>query len=287
MSYRHIVALAFGGEGDDETLAFAARLAVEHQATIVVFPFYPDAALDLVSFGMTLGTSLPPATLDAMDQAHKDMRHHLAAACKRAATIADLAYGASERPPRMILAEAMGQPAIALSRALALADLVVVGQISLTTATVAASALAQTLLQQRVPVLIGRGDPDCLSGKAVIAWDGSAQAGAAVRQALPLLIRASTIFAIQCLGGLDPEAADPAFEPLGAYLRDHDIELATTEMVASRPENGALIRAAESLGARLLIAGAYGHSRLQETVFGGATRAFLADVDGPSLLLAH
>lgn len=287
MSYRHIIALAFGGEGDDETLAFAAGLAMEHQATTVVFPVYPDAALDLVSFGMTLGTAPSPATVGAMDQARTHMRHHLEDACKRAANTADLTCGASERTPRMILTEATGQSASALSRALALTDLVVVSQISVTTAPLAKNALEQTLLQQRVPVLIGRGDPHGLSGKAVISWDGSAQAGAAVRQALPLLVRSSAIVAIQCQEGLDTEAADPSFEPLIAYLRDHDIELATTEMADGRPENGALIRSAETLGARLLIAGAYGHSRLQETVFGGASRAFLADAGGPSLLLAH
>jgi nucleotide-binding universal stress UspA family protein len=37
----------------------------------------------------------------------------------------------------------------------------------------------------------------------------------------------------------------------------------------------------------LLVAGAWGHSRLREAVFGGATRTFLACKDGPSLLLAH
>ena len=287
MSYRQIVALTFGGAGDDETLVFAARLAVEYHATIAVFPVYPDAALDLISFGMTLGAATSPATLDAMDQARKDMRHQLEAACKRAASTVDLTCGASKRPPQMIMAEALGQRVMALSRTLALADLVVISQVSLTTATLAKSALAQALLQQRVPVLIGRGDAHGLSGTAAIAWDGSAQAGAALRQALPLLLRSSAVVVIQCHEGLDPEAADPTFEPLMAYLRAHDIEPVTTRMADGHPEDGALIRAAESLGARLVIAGAYGHSRLRETVFGGATRAFLADVGGPSLLLAH
>lgn len=287
MRYRHIVALAFGGEGDDQVLAFAARLAMQHQAMIVVFPFDSDTTLDLVSLGMTLGTALPPATLDAMDQARREMREVLAAACKRAANDADLMYGPGGGRPRMILAEPTGQPAAALSRALALADLMVVGQISLTASNLARGALAQVLLQQRTPVLIGRGDPDRLSGKAVIAWDGSVQAGMAVRQALPLLARTSAVVALQCRAGLDREAADPAFEPLIAYLLAHDIEPATTEIVEGGPEGGDLIRAADALGAGLLIAGAYGHSRLRETVFGGATRAFLADVGGPSLLVAH
>jgi nucleotide-binding universal stress UspA family protein len=35
-----------------------------------------------------------------------------------------------------------------------------------------------------------------------------------------------------------------------------------------------------------MVAGAYGHARLREAVFGGVTRAMLL-ADGPSLLLAH
>ena len=42
-----------------------------------------------------------------------------------------------------------------------------------------------------------------------------------------------------------------------------------------------------SKGADLIVAGAYGHSRLREFVFGGVTKTLLHAVDGPSLLLAH
>ena len=48
----------------------------------------------------------------------------------------------------------------------------------------------------------------------------------------------------------------------------------------------ALIRAAKTAGADILIAGAFGHPRLQEFIFGGATRGFL-HADGPSLFLSH
>jgi len=40
-------------------------------------------------------------------------------------------------------------------------------------------------------------------------------------------------------------------------------------------------------GVDLLVAGAYGHSRLREFVFGGVTRTLLAATDGPAMLLAH
>ena len=37
----------------------------------------------------------------------------------------------------------------------------------------------------------------------------------------------------------------------------------------------------------ILVAGAFGHPRLQEFIFGGTTRAFLNATDGPSLFLSH
>ena len=40
------------------------------------------------------------------------------------------------------------------------------------------------------------------------------------------------------------------------------------------------------VGADLLVAGAFGHPRLREFIFGGATRTFL-NADSPSLFLSH
>jgi nucleotide-binding universal stress UspA family protein len=47
-----------------------------------------------------------------------------------------------------------------------------------------------------------------------------------------------------------------------------------------------LLGAAKEVGANLLVAGAFGHPRLQEFIFGGTTRTLL-NSDGPSLFLSH
>ncbi|HWT51361.1 MAG TPA: universal stress protein, partial [Caulobacter sp.] len=49
---------------------------------------------------------------------------------------------------------------------------------------------------------------------------------------------------------------------------------------------GLLLGAAKDTGANLLVAGAFGHPRLQEFIFGGTTRTLL-NSDGPSLFLSH
>jgi nucleotide-binding universal stress UspA family protein len=49
---------------------------------------------------------------------------------------------------------------------------------------------------------------------------------------------------------------------------------------------GLLLGAAKEAGADFLVAGAFGHPRLQEFIFGGTTRSLL-NSDGPSLFLSH
>ncbi len=71
------------------------------------------------------------------------------------------------------------------------------------------------------------------------------------------------------------------------YLERHGIR---TEL-HNWPTNGqgvgaTLLEAAATLGANVLVAGAYGHSRFREIVLGGVTRHLLRHARLP-LLLAH
>ncbi len=47
-----------------------------------------------------------------------------------------------------------------------------------------------------------------------------------------------------------------------------------------------LLYAASKVGAGILVAGAFGHPRLQEFIFGGTTRTLLS-AEQPSLFLSH
>jgi nucleotide-binding universal stress UspA family protein len=48
----------------------------------------------------------------------------------------------------------------------------------------------------------------------------------------------------------------------------------------------ALLQAARAANAEILVAGAFGHPRLQEFIFGGTTRTLL-NSEQPSLFLSH
>ena len=286
MSLKRILTVASGGAADPSALAFAAWLAGQHDAVVEVVPAYPDSAIDMIALGMTLGATLSRDAIEELAAAERDIQDRIESAARKAAGAADVTYGAGEGAPRLSVVARGLRPALALSRHAALADLVVMAHEGLQ-GEPGHELLGQILLADRAPVLIARGEPDRLSGPAAIAWDGSPQAGRAVRAALPLLAMASSIHVLQCISSLDRRAADPDIDPLNAYLKLHGVGAGVPTLVEGADEGAALVATAEAVQAGLLVAGAWGHSRLRETVFGGATRTFLRGKNGPSLLLAH
>ena len=71
----------------------------------------------------------------------------------------------------------------------------------------------------------------------------------------------------------------------GYSLTAHGVKAEPQRLERSDPA-AALIRLAAETGAGLIVAGAFGHARLREFIFGGVTRNLL-HADGPSLFLSH
>lgn len=119
-----------------------------------------------------------------------------------------------------------------------------------------------------VPPGLERLGPGC----AVVAWKDTREARRAVRDALPLLSRAERI----CVAAVGPDAHHEGAEGVAAYLAGHGLT-ATTHLLPDSVigAGDALLRFAGREGADLLVMGAYGHSRLREWIFGGATRDIL------------
>ena len=85
-----------------------------------------------------------------------------------------------------------------------------------------------------------------------------------------------------------PSASSRSFEQarLQAFLAARGVK-AETRIVEGTGDAGALLlEAARDISADLLVAGAFGHTRLREYIFGGTTRTLL-NSDGPSLFLSH
>ncbi len=147
------------------------------------------------------------------------------------------------------------------------------------------SMVGDVVLGARAPVLaIPQASRSfaCL-GPAVFAWNGAREAAHALRLTLPMLARASRVHIVTVTEDLSEFPATDACQ----YLSRHGVKSELHEVpLGGGSVAEALLDAAAIFGAAYVAMGAYGHSRLRETVLGGATRDMLRSGATP-LLLAH
>lgn len=257
------------GPGAEGRLAAARGLARRcggHVTVLVNSPFQRFVAMD--PFG---GTYL------AAEAFAEAKTRDAALAAKLAENMA-----ASDVPWDLVTVQ--NEAAGALADAAALADVVLVGLPGKGGALPDAMLAGDVALAAQVPVLAlpeDGGELD-LSGPVLVAWNGSDEAAAALRSATPLLAgRQVMVLRVGPDEGRLPD--DAALD----YLARHGIT-AVLETVESGGESTSRIIAREAVRvqAAMLVMGAYGRSRLRETVFGGATHDLLKTANIP-LLLAH
>ena len=123
-----------------------------------------------------------------------------------------------------------------------------------------------------------------------VAWNGSTEALRSITSALGVLKRARqvnlVVFDAHGAEGGHGEHGDQPGADMALYLARHGVKVQVTAISESVDAGHALLTVAQEQGADLLVMGAYGHSRLQEAVLGGATRTVLASTPLP-LWLAH
>jgi nucleotide-binding universal stress UspA family protein len=132
------------------------------------------------------------------------------------------------------------------------------------------------------------GDFPTIGKRVLVAWNASREAARAVADALPLLQAADhvTILAINPRRGIGGHGDVPAAD-IALHLARHGVQAEAAHTVAKDIADGeALLSYASDISADLIVAGAYGHSRMRETVFGGVTRTLLAEMTVP-VLLSH
>ncbi len=109
----------------------------------------------------------------------------------------------------------------------------------------------------------------------LVAWKDVREARRAVFDALPILSGAKDV-AIAEIPEQSIDRADALshVEDVAGWLRSHDIVASTIVPEAGTGVTAAeqLDRIASNIGAGVVIAGAYGHSRLREWILGGVTR---------------
>ena len=148
----------------------------------------------------------------------------------------------------------------------------------------------QTIMAAGRPVLVlpFTGTGVLSFDELVLGWDGGREAARAAFDALPLLKAAKKVRVVVADPQNDPtlRGAVPGADLAGTLARHGVKAEAQGFPTASGDAGHALLQCADDVGASLIVMGAYGHSRLTEFIFGGATRHVLARLNRP-VLMSH
>ena len=270
MSWARIMAPLSGGQDDPAVLAAACALAEPFGAEVACVYTPADVADVMPWMGEGFMGGVQATALESLREAAA------IGEAKAREALARVAY------PKLRFVALQSPVWAGLSAEGRLSDLVVFSGEAARCRGALAEAFQQMVADEQRPVVIAR-DRVTAQGCILIAWDGGKEASRAARLALPLLEKARRVV-IAYVSKPGARQVDPG--RLQAYYAHRGVE-AEVEVLREGGDVGhALLGAAGRLSADILVAGAFGHPRLQEFIFGGTTRTLL-NSDRPSLFLSH
>lgn len=264
---------AVGYRERDPTVAYAARMAASLRASLTavyvppVMPAAPD--YDMASVVTEYAAWVAGETRDAA-----------------AAAPEFEAWATSLGVPHARWVVADGPVAVVLRHAGRWNDLLVMGGGG-KDAWESEAGVAELVLATGLPCLVVprvAADVELPHACIAVAWNGSAQAISALHAALPLLRFAGRV--VMLSGKASVPAAGVVPFDLDGWAARHDLRIEYLMLDDSRDIGATLLDAAAEVSADLLVAGAYGRSRLAEWALGGVTRHLIRHSTVP-LLLCH
>jgi nucleotide-binding universal stress UspA family protein len=170
-------------------------------------------------------------------------------------------------------------PTDVVAREARAADLLVVGNAREGRDQFRAFDPAGVLLKAGRPILVVPPAVTQLTPRRIaIAWKDVREARRAVQDALPFLQQAESVMIVEVSEGDEGDQALRGARDVSKYLGRHGMKIITERV---RPSDvtaaNSLLRIIGDENISLIVAGAYGHSRLGEWVFGGATQELMAE----------
>jgi nucleotide-binding universal stress UspA family protein len=267
MAYRTILVALTGDGGLEARLQSAQALARRFDALLVGMhvvppPFIPIADGEAVTYVL-------PELIEAQRKANQEVKERVHAAFQRICGTG----------PSVVWQEAEGDRQRLLAEAARTADLVLAAKGD-AEGMDTSGLVEQLAMAAGVPALMLPPDTSEAIGTRIIAgWNGSREAARAVHEALPFLCGAERV--ILCAVGAE---AARSLDEAAAMLKRHGAAVQAQPIDEPDGDAGAILLAqAAAHGADLLVIGTYGHARLRELVFGGATRHVLRHATLPVL----
>jgi nucleotide-binding universal stress UspA family protein len=278
MTFKTLLVELAVGESNRNVLQVAADLARRFHAQVIGI-----AGAQPMQLAYGDGYYSGEAVQDDRDELRRELS---AAEAEFRAAFSDTAFAGSAVSPGWHSATTYETVADFVSRHAREADLIVTaGGVRTHPPATRCSDTGALLMQAGRPVLLlPRGFTHFSLERALIAWKDTRETRRAIADALPLLRHAKQVVLAQFVSSHDIEEARIEIESVSRWLSAHDInaQCITSPSVGEDPTSlNALI---EEKRADLVVAGAYGHSRLREWVLGGVTRDLLLHESHCSLL---
>jgi nucleotide-binding universal stress UspA family protein len=168
-------------------------------------------------------------------------------------------------------------PSEVIAREARTADLVVIGGHPVPDDPYHTFDPGTVLLTAGRPVLVApEGLTRLAAARVLIAWKDTREARRAVQSALPFLRVAEQVTMFEIADEALEGAALAHLDDLELYLGRHRIKVSGKAVLRAMGSVSEQLKStARNEGADLIVAGAYGHTRLGEWIFGGVTRDLL------------
>jgi nucleotide-binding universal stress UspA family protein len=253
----------------------AIALAMKFEATLIGFTAaLPRLPLEL--YDAALGTAAIGPDYGDIDRTELETefarnRETFAATAKKAGVKSDWR-------------EAFASPSTAVASAAAAADLVVLGSGDRSLlGNLSGPSADDVVLHIGRPILVV---PAAYAGNdigtIVVAWKNTPESQRALSDAVPFMKGAAKVVILSVQEG---EGADPSLADATGFLSGHSIAAKSEARRRGRAAvEDEVLDFATRQQAGLIVAGAYGHTRLRERVFGGVTRGLLSRSPLPCLL---
>ncbi|CAN7260668.1 universal stress protein [Phenylobacterium sp. LjRoot225] len=245
--------------------------------------------LDATLFGLAAEMIPPLGAMDPTGLVEGEWFLEMRGQVQRNLELARETFRAAAKGVKTDFAWIEDMPAPALARASRAADLILVGGQPLgQDDRYRTCKAAEAMLLSGRPVLIAPPEGGELKAKAVVvAWKDSRESRRALADALPLLALAEAVLVMEVCGKDEAGDADQRTKSVVAGLQRHDIKAQAGVVVAPIERVATELHvAAQAIGADLIVAGGYGHTRLGEWIFGGVTRDLLNNPER-FVLLSH
>jgi nucleotide-binding universal stress UspA family protein len=278
MGLHDIVVYVDSAEATKARVEFAVALAAEQGAHLIGIAFAPTALLPL--YGADVGFADMSEVLESVKTQGAKALQAFEASTKAAGVSAEarLMQGMSEEFPHNFAGAARH------------ADLAILGQPRDGDPLIGQYALVERcLFASGRPVIIVPAAPDkpALKGTIVAAWDGSAEAARAINDALTFLKPAARVVLVVGVMGSQDEEDGPQTDDIIGHLKRHAVMAEAMRVKAGEGDIGRLLLStAKTLGADLMVMGAFHHSRWREFILGGVTLTVLEEATIP-LFMAH